>query len=203
MFWRFILLLLLKVGFAATYPVAEPDPIEELSRLANSTKLEELIKRAQEKVWEYSAEYLPPAQKNNTRYLNPTYCLERPIEVPIADKNRTIVGWRVLYPAGYCFNPLEYLNVAPPPFVVFNPSDPKQLKFVQERIYPKFPNALFVLSGISLKTAKKIAKNSFLRRVHWYFLTKNLRKKLKLRAVISIVSVDLTKKMIEIWEVKP
>jgi hypothetical protein len=114
-----------------------------------------------------------------------------------------IVDWRVLYPAGYCFNPLEYLNVAPPPIVVFNPSDPKQLKFVQERIYPKFPNALFVLSGISLKTAKKIAKNSFLRRVHWYFLTKNLRKKLKLRAVISIVSVNLTEKVVEIREVKP
>jgi hypothetical protein len=146
--------------------------------------------------------------------LNPTYCLERPIEVPI-DKNNstrlnggvnaygTVVGWRVLYPAGYCFNPLEYLNVAPPPIVVFNPSDPKQLKFVQERIYPKHPNALFVLSGISLKIAKKIAKNSFLQKVHWYFLTKFLRKKLKLRAVISIVSVDLTKKLIEIQQIKP
>jgi len=188
------------IVLAKTYPVVEPDPIEEISKL-NPKVLEEKISLARQRVWEYKAVYLPPANGNATRTFKPTYCLQADIKIPITSKDWEIKGWETLYPKGYCFNPLEYLNVAPPPMVVFNPSRKKELLYVQKVIFPKMPHAIYVLSGINLKTAGKISKKSFLSKVHWYFLNDYLVKKLRLKYTISIISVNLEDKVVEIKEI--
>jgi len=190
--------ILVSLTLAKTYPVVEPDPIEEISKLVNPEILEKKISLARQKVWEYKATYLPPATQNATRSFKPVYCLQRDIVIPITDRNWKIEGWRTLYPKGYCFNPLEYLNVAPPPMVIFNPSRKKELQYVQKVIFPQYPFAIYILTGINLKTAQRIAKNSFLKKIHWYFLNDYLVKKLQLKYTISIVSVNLKEKMIEI-----
>jgi len=197
----FILSLITDIALAKTYPVIEPDPIEEISKLINAKNLKREISIARQKIWEYKATKLPPAPKNATRSFKPIYCLQRDIKIPITSKSWKIEGWETLYPKGYCFNPLEYLNVAPPPMVVFNPSRKKELLYVQKVIFPKLPYAIYVLSNVNLKTAAKIAKNSFLNRVHWYFLNDYLVERLEIRYTISIISVNLKSRTIEIQEI--
>ena len=62
--------ILVSLTSAKTYPVVEPDPIEEISKLVNPEILEKKISLARQKVWEYKATYLPPATQNATRSLN-------------------------------------------------------------------------------------------------------------------------------------
>jgi len=188
---KFLLFIFPFILFAKTYPIVEPDPIEEITKIAKEKekKLEKYIKETAEKVWKYEALYLPPAPKNATRYIDPTYCLERDIKIPITDRNNHIKGWKVLYPKGYCFNPLDYISVAPPPMVIFNACRNAELKYVQNIVYPKYPEAIYIVSGCTLKEVNDIAKHSFLKNLHWFFLNKRLKDRLKLRYTVSIVSI--------------
>jgi len=191
----FILFLGLSCVWATTYPVVEPDPIKELQHIIEKKKKEipKLIEKAKRKLLSYRGEYLPPANQNATYSFKPIYCLKHNIVVPQNGE------WIVLYPKGFCFNPLDYIKVAPPPIVVFNACRKKELHYVEKELYPKLPpNTLWTITGCSIKDMQKISKNSFLKNVHWYFLTKEIEQKLKLKYTISIISVDLKVKKIVI-----
>jgi len=185
---RLFFILLAGLSWATTYPVVEPDPIKELQQIAEKKRKEipKLIEKARQKLLSYRGEYLPPANQNATYSFKPIYCLKRDIVVPQNGK------WIVLYPKGFCFNPLDYIRVAPPPIVVFNACRKEELQYVEKELYPKLsPNTLWTITGCSIKDMQKISKNSFLKNVHWYFLTKELKNKLKLKYTISVISVDL------------
>ena len=200
---KYLLLFIFPVlVLAETYPVAEPDPIEEITRIAKQkeTRIKEYIKTAGEKIWKYKAVYLPPASENTTRYIDPTYCLDRDIKIPVTDKNNRIKGWKILYPKGYCFNPLDYITVTPPPMVIFNACREQELKYVEKVIYPDYPDAIYIIAGCDLQNINKVAKKSFLQNLHWYFLTNYLKRRLNLRYTLSIVIVS--HKKIKIREIK-
>jgi hypothetical protein len=196
---KFLFILVVSLTWGATYPVVEPDPIKELQEIIKEKKKEipKLMEKAKQKLWNYRGEYLPPAMKNATYSFEPTYCLDHNI---MALQNGQ---WIVLYPKGFCFNPLNYIKIAPPPIVVFNACRKKELQYVEKNLYPKLPpDTLWTITGCTLRDMKQIAKNSFLRNVHWYFLTKELKEKLRLRGTISIVNADLKERKIKVKVLK-
>ncbi len=181
------------------YPVVEPDPLKEITQIAksNSEHFKFLLKKYQQKVFKYSATNLLPAKRSFSYSFKPIYCLNHDIKVPIRSRN-DILGWKILYKKDYCFNPLDYLLVKPPPMIIFSPSE---IDYVEKKLYPKYPNALYILSNVDVSRVKSIAKHSFLKNIHYYFLSDYIKRKLHLKYTISIVKVSKNKIEIQVIKV--
>jgi conjugal transfer pilus assembly protein TraW len=171
-----------------TYEIAEPDLLEEIRE-----REEEAVRRIEEKVREirsrlrnFRGEELTPAKRNRTYYVDPTYCLEENIYRKEGEE------WKVLYPAGYCFNPVEYITHLPPPMVVFNPCREEEVLWVKEYLKEN-PFVLLVASGCPLE---KVSSQDWDLPV--YYLLKNLKEKLSLSETISVISLDPEKKKIRV-----
>jgi len=188
-----LVLLLLLVGTVSgkVYEIAEPDLLEEIEKAKEKTLLvlRRELSKAQERLQDFKGEVLTPAKRRRVYYVDPTYCLEE--DIYRLEGN----SWKVLYPKGYCFNPISYIPYAPPPMVVFNPCRKEEKKWVEEYL-KKEKNAILVASGCPLKEV-----NAMGWQVPVYYLLPDLKKKLKLRHTISIVSVDRSKKAIKVEEV--
>lgn len=105
----------------------------------------------------------------------------------------------VLYPKGFCFNPLNYIEIITPPIVIFNACRREELQYGEKKLYPKLSiNTLLTITGCTLKDMKQVVKNSFLKNIHWYFLTKKLKERLKLRGTTSIINAYLKEKKIKV-----
>ncbi len=178
------------VAMARTYEIAEPDLLQELknSRDEVIAFLEKGRKKLKEKVEDYEGEELTPAKKNRTYYVDPTYCLEEDIYYREGNK------WRVLYPKGYCFNPVDYIPYNPPPMVVFNPCRKKEREWVED--YIKDKTALLVVSGCPVR---KVSRQGW--KVPVYYLLPELREKLHLSHTVSVISVDRERKAVRVEEI--
>ena len=188
---RFVLgVLLVEAVLAQTYEIAEPDFLEELESSKErviaflETKKEEL----KEKIENFKGEALSPAKKRRVYYVDPTYCLEENIYY---QKNGR---WEVLYPKGYCFNPLDYISYDPPPMMVFNPCIEGEREWVRD--YIKGKEAMLIASGCPIK---EVSKQGWDRPV--YYLLPELKRRLRLRHTVSIISVDRERKAIKVEEI--
>ena len=181
------LLLLSPSRGTEVYEIAEPDLLEEIEARKEEVfeKIEEVRKEVRETIENYKGEELVPAEKNRKYVIDPTYCLEEDVYYLDEENNE----WKVLYPKGYCFNPLYYVPYTPPPMVVFNPCRKEEREWVLERFSSE--NAILVSTGCPLKEVKKLGLTT-------YFLTPELKEKLRLKETVSVVSVNEKKKVIEV-----
>ena len=153
-----------------TSAVVETDLGEELRQRAVSVDVEQL-RNAQARYQPANLHVLPRATKDTTTRVDLTHTLEEDVQ----DANG-----QVLYPAGFTFNPLQYVSLSGA-LVVIDGSDPEQVAWFKGSPYGANRRALLLLSG-----GLAAALRDELQRPVAY-LTEDLAQRLQLRAVPSVV----------------
>ncbi len=127
--------------FGATYKIAEKDAVTELKEKAaqtdwkkhfNQKKIKSLVKNYRPDIIK-----LPRAVKNNSFLVDMTYTL---------DFNIPDGKGEILYPAGYKFNPLQYMNFSKT-IVIFNGMDSEQIKWCQKSYAADYNSILLITDG--------------------------------------------------------
>ena len=182
---------------STTYEIKEQDLILEIENKAPELekKIEEQKKVIIEKIDNLTGEVLLKAQENRIKYIDPTYILDK--DIPKYDKSGRKIG--VLYAKGYTFNPIEFMSVVPPDFIIFNACDPSETKYVNNLIKDyeeKLKDYMLVNSGCKNKDLRKTEFN-----LKVYFLTKEMRDKFEVEHTVSIIYIDKEKKRIAVKEV--
>lgn len=201
MWWLKLLLavsLVLETAFAKVYEIAEPDMLSEIEskKFEAVKKIVKETQKAEKQVYSLKGVNLPPAKKNYTYYVDPTVVLQA--DIPKVNKEGKIVG--ILYRKGTKINPLEYLSVKPPPMIVFNACDDRQVFLVKKIIKEKkLFSYILVSGGCSIKQIrdKKVYENL---KSRIYILTDELVRKLKLKNTISLVEVDGNRIKVEVYK---
>jgi len=186
----FTLLLLPVFVLGAVYEISEPDLLEEIESQKQEAfvKIRAYINRQKKIIENFEGEKLTPAKKYSVYEIDPTYCLEENIYT--LENNK----WKVLYPKGFCFNPVLYLP-KPPPIVVFNACKKEEL-LTLKKILKNLKNYILVSSGCPLREIKKL---KFEKPV--YLLTKELLESFRLKHTLSVISVDKQKGVIRVEEI--
>ena len=153
-----------------TSAVIETDLAEALRQRAVSVDVERL-RSAQARYQPANLHALPRAEKDTTTRVDLTHTLEQ----DLVDAQGTI-----LYPAGFTFNPLQYVSLSGA-LVVIDGSDPEQVAWFKGSPSGSNRRALLLLSG-----GLAAALRDELRRPVAY-LTEDIARRLQLRAVPSIV----------------
>jgi len=181
--------LLCAIAFAQggrTYPIAEPDVWEEIMARQERAvqKFKELSKKYDEnyiqnnimKDWRMR---LPLAEKSKTERIDWVYTLE--FDIPRVDDRGNVVG--VLYPKGYRFRPVQYWAYTPPPLIVFDGKDKRQVQIVK-RLLTKYPSSMLIASDGAVFDLMK----NFNARV--YLLHPKLREVARITEGVSVVKFD-------------
>jgi len=162
--------------YGRTYVIAEKDAIKEIqerareinwAKIFNSHKWQQRIKSYKPK----DLEVLPRAKKSRSYLVSMTYTL--PFNIPDGRGG-------ILYPKGYTFNPLDYISF-PNILVIIDGSDPKEIKWFKKSIYAHdYRTMVLLTSGSYWQVEEKLKRPVF-------YLTKIIAKRLKIRAVPSVV----------------
>ena len=184
---RGIVLFLLALGIvlAKTYPIVEPDLLEEIEEAVSRVKPERIIESLRERLKDYRPPflvYLPPAERGYKYEVDMTYELE--FDIPKVNQNGEVVG--ILYPKGFRFNPLKYLKYPPPVLIVFNPERKNELAFVK-RIKDKYKRKKLLIVKGDYKKAMEVLNEPV------YYLHKLIVQKLNLRNTVSVITWDMKK----------
>ena len=163
--------------FGATYPIVEPDALEEIKEKADSVDWEKVFNdRLREKFLNFrpaDIATLPKAEQDREFTVDPTYTLD--YDVPTAKG--------VVYPAGFSYNPLDYVSL-PNVLVVLNAADTEQVEWLLNSEYAKDLRTIVLITGGSIQEMATQLKKPV------YYLTDQLAKRLGLRAVPSVVEQD-------------
>jgi len=162
--------------FAETYPIIEKDAIEEIQQKAQNIDPQSVIDpvEAEAKITSFKPETLslPKATKDRQFLVDMTYTLEN--DIPDKDGN-------VLYPAGYQFNPLEYMN-NPMTYVFINANDKDQVNwFLKSEYAKKISYRLLITEGECFDLSEQLGRPVF------YALSK-ITERFQLEHVPSIAS---------------
>ena len=153
-----------------TSAVIETDLAEELRQRAVRVDVERL-RSAQARYQPANLQALPRAEKDTTTMVDLTHTLEEDVQ----DANG-----QVLYPAGFTFNPLQYVSLSGA-LVVIDGSDPEQVAWFQGSPYVKNHRALLLLSGgLAAPLRDELARPVA-------YLTEDIALRLQVRAVPSVV----------------
>jgi len=136
-----------------TYPIAEPDLLEEMHQRAqkllnDKKKLAEIRQRLKKQLEHYrpaylSQAYLPPSDKSFTYLHDVVYTL--PFDIPKV-VNGKVVG--ILYPKGFTFHVLRYIPYgAMPTLVIFDIKNRLQREWVAKHYAKKAKVMLISVSG--------------------------------------------------------
>lgn len=180
-----------------TFDIKEQDFISEIEakKPILEAKMSEYKAEQIEKVNNYSGESLTKAPETQIRYIDPSFVLDR--DIPKYDMYGKKIG--TLYQKGYKFNPIEYMNILPPDFIVFNACDKTENKFVNELIKDyEFNNKDYMLVNSGCKN-KDLKNTTFDSKV--YFLTKEMIDKFKLEHTVSIITASKQVNLIVVKEV--
>lgn len=162
------------------YPVKETDVRERLKQQAVET-WDRAQKEYQEKAHTYqpaNIHALPRAKEDRTFYVDMTYTLDRDLK----DQDG-----RVLYPKGYTFNPLDYVDLHLG-LVVIDGGDPAQVRWFKESPYRGNKRVKLLLSGgYAREIMRQLDRAAF-------YLDNVLAERLKLSAV-PCVAVERDGKM--------
>ncbi len=162
----------------ATYGIAEPDVLAEIEHAAASVDWEKKFpaEKFEQAVRDYKpkdiAGDLPKASKTKTYLADQKFVL--PFDIPDKDGN-------VIYPKGYTFNPLDYMEPLDGGWVVIDGSDPLQVRWLKKSEYIQDMRVDVLLTGGNWPEVERA-----LGRVV-YYLTKPLAERLGVRAVPSVV----------------
>ncbi len=165
--------------FGTVYDIVEKDALKELEEKAKSIDFSKavdrnaLVKKARdftpEDVKEMKA--IGPARKDRTFLVDMTYTLERDIK----DDKGTIV-----YPAGYSFNPLNYVTY-PRTLVILNGKRPEHIRWFEESSYAKDTKVTLLLTDGSYGELSRSLKRPV------FYASTKLIEVFKIRAVPSVV----------------
>jgi len=163
-----------------TWPVAEPDPVAEIKKALDAKK--EVIAKDLELLQQGALSYEPPGgpvvlepADNDYEYLvDMTYTLDHDLVVPDGSGRD-----RVLYPAGFRFNVLDYVSLDNT-YVVFDGTNPCEVRFVKETFGQDPKARLLAANGITETTEKALG------RVVW--LLPEIARVFHLEATVSAIS---------------
>ncbi|MFA6396544.1 MAG: hypothetical protein WCW84_11315 [Sulfurimonas sp.] len=175
--------------FGATYKLVEPDILSEVESRKDRvvSEVSKQSKREMEEFKKLKGETLTKATKTYAYYVDPTYTLAQ--DIPRVDRDGHTIG--VLYPKGYTFNPLNYIQISPPPIVVFNACDKKEVSLVKQ-LTANRPDAMYASSGCEIEDFPKDIGHQM------YLVTKEMKEKFNLKSTVSVITVDLQAKRIKV-----
>mgnify|MGYP000439194096 CR=1 FL=1 len=129
-----------------TYPVAEPDALEEILEAARKVDWSKVFDRSKwaERLRSFKPPQLPElprAARDRVRPVDLTWTL--PFDIPRVNEKGEIVG--ILYPRGYAFNPLDYVTY-PGVLVILDGEDPLQLSWFERSPYFDDPKARLLIT---------------------------------------------------------
>ena len=132
-----------------TYPISERDALTEIQERAEKINMGQLLNKVKPENYRPSnLTELPRARKTRTFQVDMTYTLER--DIPDGKGG-------VLYPAGYTFNPLDYV-----PFnktlVVIDGKEREQVLWFVLSTYMVKPDVMLLITGGSTFDLEKILK---------------------------------------------
>jgi conjugal transfer pilus assembly protein TraW len=187
----FIMATLITVGsFGTTYPIAEPDAMHEIEQKVSNIDQKKIARDLEQSFKTFTPKdivKLQPAAKSFSYHPDLSFTLDH--DIPRVDPNGKISG--MLYPKGYKFNPVEYLQGDPPVLVIFNANSEKEMKWVK-KYYQKKSNIMFCLSeGDWMKASKELGTQVF-------YLKAIMADKLNLKNTVSVVSRDANKKQMRV-----
>ncbi len=165
--------------FGTVYDIVEKDALKELEEKAKSVDFSKavdrnaLVRRARDFTPEDVKEMrmIGPARKDRTFLVDMTYTLERDIK---DDKGN------IVYPAGYTFNPLNYVAY-PRTLVIFNGKRPEQIRWFEESPYAKDAQVTLLLTDGSYNELSRSLKRPV------FYASTKLIKAFKIQAVPSVV----------------
>ena len=159
-----------------TYTIVETDALQEIESKAASIDWQKAIQSNKnlEKLKSFKPKdipKLPRAIHDRTFLVDMTYTLE--FDIPNGKGG-------ILYPAGYSFNPLDYLDY-PRTLVVFDAADPEQIEWLEASAFARDINTrLLITDGTYLETQTRLNR-------HVYFAMPTIIKRFQLQAVPSVV----------------
>ena len=128
-----------------TYPVVEPDFVEEMKEKAANINLEEVYDhdKWEEKIKGFQPSnivFLPRAEVERTRFIDMIFTLDKDIKDAKGE---------ILYPKGYQYNPMEYLPASSiiPTIVVIDGSDEEQIIWYEKSEFYKRTDVRVLLCG--------------------------------------------------------
>lgn len=156
-------------GGGATYTIQERNALEEIKERAKGFDVKSFIEEYPREGWSLWKGYpLPRALKNRVRFHIPFYSLE----YDITDKNGAVI-----YPKGFTFNPLQYINY-PTRIVVF-----KLDQYNAVKPHLKLSDMLVADTGDVVKAGSE--NNN-----HFFILDKKMVERLGIEKVPSIIEQD-------------
>jgi conjugal transfer pilus assembly protein TraW len=165
--------------FGAVYDIVEKDALKELEEKAKSVDFSKavdrnaLVRRARNFTPEDVKEMrmIGPARKDRTFLVDMTYTLERDIK---DDKGN------VVYPAGYVFNPLNYVAY-PRTLVILNGKRSEHIRWFEESSYAKDAQVTLLLTDGSYSEFSRSLKRPV------FYATTKLIETFRIQAVPSVV----------------
>jgi conjugal transfer pilus assembly protein TraW len=165
--------------FGTVYDIVEKDALKELEEKAKSVDFSKavdrnaLVKKARNFTPEDVKEMrmIGPARKDCTFLVDMTYTLERDIK---DDKGNLV------YPAGYAFNPLNYVAY-PRTLVILNGKRPEHIRWFKESSYAKDAQVTLLLTDGSYSELSRSLKRPV------FYASTKLIEVFKIEAVPSVV----------------
>ena len=160
--------------FGRTYPIAERDAIQEIKDRAAAVDWNQVFspEKTEKAIKGYKPETisLPGVFENRKRLVDISYQLE--MDIPDGKGG-------ILYPRGYVFNPLAYVNFSKT-LVIINGDDARQVDwFTGSGHAGKMETLLLITDGSYYDLAKKLNRPVF-------YATSRIVQRLQLRAVPSV-----------------
>lgn len=167
--------------FGAVYDIAEKDALKEIEEKARNVDINRIINRGDlaRKVKNYTPEdlkdvKLPPARKDRTFLVDMTYTLDR----DIADERGNVI-----YPKGYAFNPLDYVNY-PGILIVLDGKSQSQIAWFRGSDYNKDLKTKLVITDGSYTELSRTLKRPV------FYASRAIIGVFQIQAVPSIVRQD-------------
>lgn len=165
------------VVIGRTYEIAEKDYVDAMKERAKLVEWEKIFspEAAKEKFENFqpiNTAKLPKSTATETYYTDPTYTLEYDLKGP---------DGKVRYPAGFSFNPLNYMQM-PLILAIIDGSDKEQVAWFQKSAYAKDDRVMLLLTnGKWGDLKKKLNRNVF-------YLPMKLAERIQVRSVPAVVS---------------
>jgi conjugal transfer pilus assembly protein TraW len=162
--------------FGATYPVVEKDAVDEIKETAGKTDWGKHFneKKIEEAVTGYRPERiarLPRATQDRTFRVDMRYTLD--FDIPDGKGG-------ILYPKGYTFNPLDYVEL-PNVLVVIDASDKEQVTWLRSSQYVKdYTTMLLITDGGFWDLSHNLNRPVF-------YAARQIVERLQLKAVPSVI----------------
>jgi conjugal transfer pilus assembly protein TraW len=163
-----------------TYPVVEPDLVEEVKAKVDKEKLAKFMAEQRQNYKPKDIFALPTAKRDRTFFVDMTYTLDHDIPGENGE---------IMYTRGLTWNPLDY--VSPPELVVINGEDAKQVEWFEKSPYYKnLKIKLLTSAGFAAPLTKQLQRPLF-------YLTKTIAARLQLTAAPCVITQNGKKMMVQ------